>query len=533
MANVTGSINSSSALELAPNSILMNTLLLVIGTLATILNSTEIHMIRLKQKKATDFEVLLLHLGIADLLNAISFILIAIRGFAVYAYAYAYAKEEPKSAFWSLISTGLLAFFCIVSTKLVIVIGIERLVAIKLPLKHRLWHTSRKTMYKRIVAVWVVSFIFIGSGFLWNYFIPKSKGQSGMVSHPPVYTLAAYLSLATCIIIATYSWLQRAVSKRSETILNFDKEDYQRRPNTSKKAFRKEKATVIVCWLVSGTFLLCNIPYIVGLYLGKMNVASAILLCLNSVMNPLIYFFKGYVEKRYSKKKLAVNSNDRRGATEKLKSPSPRPNKSDSSSKSESPSAESNGKLKQNGQKSGGSKDKGQTSQMKSDSPLKMADIYEKKHGDTSISNGYESGSSRGRDCFIFLKSKKVNTVDNDDLSKIYGKGSESSKVNGDEILNAIDPKENNQQLESAECKGEEQGEGERLSNKVDLSVKLDTVNFDEKDDLYVENHQESGSSKDKGKDQGEIPQNKTNTFMSVETDNLTGNDNLCTVNCQ
>eukprot|EP00112_Aurelia_sp_Birch-Aquarium-sp1_P015581 Seg3467.2 transcript_id=Seg3467.2/GoldUCD/mRNA.D3Y31 product="Type-1B angiotensin II receptor" protein_id=Seg3467.2/GoldUCD/D3Y31 len=536
MANVTGSSNASSALKFPPNTVLMHTLIFVIATLAILLNSKEIHLIRQKWKKATDFEVLLLNLAIADLLNAICSLLIASLGFAAYAYEYAYAKVHPRSAFHAFITTGLLTFFCTVSTKLVTVIAIERLLAIKLPLKHRLWHISRKTMYKRIIAVWVVSLIVICLAFLSDYFIQNSKSQSVMVSLPLAYTLAAYLSLGACIIIVTYSWLQRAIFKRSEKSLNFDEKDCKTTLNTSRKAFRKEKATIIVCWLVSVTFLTCNIPTIVALYRGKLNGASVILLCLNSVMNPLIYFFKGYVEKRYSKKKEAVSSSDAGVSTKKLESPSPKPTKSDSSSKSENPSAGSNGKLKPNGQHSGSSKDKGQASQMKSDSPLKMADIYEEKHGDISKSNGYESGSSRGKgerslnEIDSSFEIEKVDKVENVDMSTIYGKGSESSKVNGDEILNAIDPKENNQQLESVKDRGEEQDE--RLSNKANLSIKMDTVNFDENDDSYVGNHQESGSSKDKGEDQGEIPKNKPNSFVGVETVKLYGNDHSCKVNC-
>eukprot|EP00112_Aurelia_sp_Birch-Aquarium-sp1_P008489 Seg1936.7 transcript_id=Seg1936.7/GoldUCD/mRNA.D3Y31 product="Mas-related G-protein coupled receptor member A8" protein_id=Seg1936.7/GoldUCD/D3Y31 len=523
MANVTGSSNSLSALQVAPDTILINTMLFVIASLAIILNTTEIHLIRKKWKKATDFEVLLLNLGIADFLSAIGFVLRASLGFTA-----DIKKKQKTGVFYSFISIGILTFFCIVSTKLVTVIAIERLLAIKLPLKHRLWHISRKTMYKRIIAVWVVSLIVICLAFLSDYFIQNSKSQSVMVSLPLAYTLAAYLSLGACIIIVTYSWLQGAIFKRSEKSLNFDKKDYKMSPSTCRKAFRKEKATIIVCSLVSATFLTCNIPTIVALYRGKLNGASVILLCLNSVMNPLIYFFKGYVEKRYSKKKLAVNSND---------SPSPKPNKSDSSSKSDNPSAESNGKLKQNDQQPGGSKDKGQISQMKSDSPLKMAGMSEEKHGDISKSNGYESGSSRSKGERSINKIdssfeiEKVDKVENVDMSTIYGKGSESSKVNGDEILNAIDPKENNQQLESVKDRGEEQDES--LSNKANLSIKMDTVNFDENDDSYVEDHQKSRSSKDKGADQGEIPKNKPNSFVGVETVKLSGNDDLCKVNCQ
>ena len=525
MANVIGSSSSTSALKVAPNTIHLNVILLVIAVFAIILNLTEIHLIRKKWKKATDFEVLLLHLGIADFLTGIGFLVIASLGIA------AYAKKEPKSNYYSFISMGVVTFFCIVSTKFVIVIGIERLLAIKLPLKHRLWHTTRKTMYKRIGAVWVVSLIVISSAYLSDYFIQKSKGRSGPMSRFLAYALAAYLSLGACIVIVTYSWLLQAVVKRSEKSFNFDKKDYKKSPNICRKAFCKEKATVIVCWLVSGTFLVCNIPTIVALYSGEMSGAAVSLSSLNSVMNPLIYFFKGYVEKRYSKRRLTVSSSDTGSSSEMRESPSLKAKNSDLSSKSENPSTESNGKLKPNGQMSGGLRDRGQTSQMKSNSPSQMAVINEEKHDDLSKSNGHESGSLKDRGegsrKKIVFPDEKGNF--NGDISTVYANTSESSRVNDDDILNTLDPKEDNQQLESAKYKGEEQGE--RIPDKLNLSVEMDTASLAGKNYLCVNDYHESGSSNDKGEDQGEILPNKPDSFVGVETVDSIRKDDLYTMN--
>ena len=589
MANAIGSSSSTSALQVAPNTILINVILFVIAAFAIILNLTEIHLIRKKWKKATDFEVLLMNLGIADFLSGIGFLVIASLATA------AYAKKEPKSSYYSFISMGVVTFFCIVSTKLVIVIGIERLLAIKLPLKHRLWHTNRKTMYRRIGAVWVVSLIVIGLAYLSDYYIQKSKGQSAMMSRSLAYALAAYLSLGSCIVIVTYTWLLQAVIKRSENSFNFDKKEYKKSPNICRKAFCKEKATVIVCSLVSGTFLVCNIPTIVALYSGKMSGTGVSLSSLNSVMNPLIYFFKGYVEKRYSKRRLRVSSNDTGSSSE---SPSLKPKNSDSSSKSENLSTESNGKLKPNGQKSGALRDKGQTSQMESDSPSKMAVIYEEKHSDLSKSNGYESGSLRDRgegslnkidspdekgnvngDISTVLQKGQTSQMESDspskmvaiceekhgdlskcngnesgslsdrgegslskidspdekgnvngDISTVFANRSENLRVSGDDILNMLHPKEDNQQIESAKYRGEEQGE--RIPEKLNLSVETDTVYLAGKHYLCVNGYQEPGSSNDKGEDQGEILRNKPDSFVGVETVNSIRNDDLCTMNC-
>ena len=474
MANVTGSNDSFlKGHSYDPTCIVIS---FIIGTMGIILNSTEFHLIRQKWKKATDFEVLLLNLGITDLLSAIGLLAM------VSVDTVMYVHEASRKVGYLLVAMGIVGYFSAVSMKLVIAIGIERLFAIKLSLKRRLWHTNRKTLYKRISAAWLLAFIFNASAYLFDCLIQKSKGRSATISFNLAYELAVYLTLGACTVLVTYAWLSRLVINREIKILKFDTMDYKKNPKVIRKAVRKENATIIICRLVAATYLVCNIPAIVGLYRGQMDNVSVTLFNLNSVINPLIYFFKGYVEKQYAKKKLPVSSSEAGGSDnastkvtksessleisesnkanedklpkltgkdsgssgDKGNSPSPKTTKADSSLESEDPNTKRNENLKPSGEEAKALHGRGQASVVKVDLSLKMTLVNEEsrksRYGGEEHPNKFDS--------------------ENGDTSAANDKKSENLKFKIDEALNKqLDLLENdprmtkNQKVQTTEVK--------------------------------------------------------------------------------
>eukprot|EP00112_Aurelia_sp_Birch-Aquarium-sp1_P017573 Seg4086.4 transcript_id=Seg4086.4/GoldUCD/mRNA.D3Y31 product="hypothetical protein" protein_id=Seg4086.4/GoldUCD/D3Y31 len=327
MANITTSNDKSNAVQVYAPDLGFLILTFIIAITAIILNCTEIRLILRKWKKATDFEVILFHLAIADLLGSIGNLTTS--SFLVYFYV----KKSVDTVYW-WVTYGILGFFYLVSMKLVLVIGVERLFAIKLPLKHRLWHTSRKMLYRQIFAAWFVSAVVIDSCTLADYFIQKGKGrsitcqskrgqsstgqnstgkniigQSGMgiiPSRDVGYILATYMTIGVSIILICYIWLMHIVIVRAAYLPKVGENDYKLNPKMIKLALKKESATIIICRVVLVTFLVCNVPMIVGLYRGKVDGWTINASTFNAIVNPLIYFFKGYVEERLSRKKLEV-----------------------------------------------------------------------------------------------------------------------------------------------------------------------------------------------------------------------------------
>ena len=50
----------------------------------------------------------------------------------------------------------------------------------------------------------------------------------------------------------------------------------------------------------------CNIPLVADLFQMQITMVSALLLKASGVLDPLIYFFKSYIEKYYAKKNFFV-----------------------------------------------------------------------------------------------------------------------------------------------------------------------------------------------------------------------------------
>ena len=335
MANATGSSNTSTGVNVFIPDVTFVIISCIFAICAIALNSVEIRLISRKWKKATNFEVILLHLAIADLLSSIGNLITSI--FLAY-----FIIRKSTNTVYIWFSFGLLGFFYTVSMKIVLVIGVERLLAIKVPLKHRLWHISRKTLYRQIFAAWFITALVIASAVLSDYFVQKARGQSStgqrstgqsnesQSSNPSLavgYALAGYMTFGVTAVLVCYLWLLHIIVMRATQLLNVNKEDYRLNPKIMKRAMKKEKATIVVCWIVLVSFLACNVPMIVDLLRAKLSLWSVLLSNLNAVLNPLIYFFKGYIEKRLFRQTI-VTSRDHEVVVTKSKhdvtSPSPR-----------------------------------------------------------------------------------------------------------------------------------------------------------------------------------------------------------------
>ena len=356
------SIHASPPLEVFTPDVAFLVISFCTALSGTILNSIELRLIWRKWRKATDFEVLLFHLAISDFMSAIG--LAATACFLTIMYV-----TKSYSMFYLWVSFALSGFFYMVSMKLVLIIGFERLFAIKLPLKHRLWHTNRKILYRKICAAWILSAIIISATVLSDYFLQTTQDQSTTgqnstvhnikgegatvqsstvhnvkdrtvtVSRNVGYAIATYMSCGVLALSITYAWVSSLVVMRAESLLRVDKKDYKRDPKIMKLAKKKERATIIICRMVLVTFLACNIPATVGLYRGNLDHISAHLSNLNTVANPLIYFFKGYIERCYDKKKIVLSpteSGDQLGDTRnKSEVLSPKPSASESDTPAE------------------------------------------------------------------------------------------------------------------------------------------------------------------------------------------------------
>ena len=124
----------------------------ITGSMAILLNSIEVILIRRAKTKRTDFELMLLNLATADLLSGVFFIVDA----SIHYYIHVTINFG-----YNLIVVSLW-FYCtpiIASTNFVLLISLERLFAVKFPVKHRLWHSTRHRVLKTSVGVWAYTIV--------------------------------------------------------------------------------------------------------------------------------------------------------------------------------------------------------------------------------------------------------------------------------------------------------------------------------------------------------------------------------------
>ena len=267
-----------------------------IASLAVLLNAIEIKLIAKKIRKATDFEIVLLNLAIADLVNSILFVVVTV----IIQNCRKGKELQYDGALY--LTIVILDFSLRASMSFVAVIGIERLFAIKLPLQHRLWHLKWQRLVKYLLLTWLLDILLTVSWtiaeFLEEHKIPDK------ITTVDSYFTAGVFSVGIVLILVVYTWVFYLMTVRSLKLFHLENTALPINKNRTKKAMKKEKSSIGTCILVIVSFLICNLPFAIGLFQMQITMTSYIFVSLSGVLNPLIYFFKGYLEKRYAKKRL-------------------------------------------------------------------------------------------------------------------------------------------------------------------------------------------------------------------------------------
>lgn len=262
------------------------------GGLGLTLNSIEIHLLRRNWSRTTHFEIILLYLAGFDLFSAIGTLIIAYFATAYYYITYSY-DTYVLAALYFIVILGIAS-----SMLFVIIIGIERLVAIKLPLKHRLWHASKKKLGLSIIFAWLAELVILSVAVILDRLLNKNIE---IASNNLVIALAAILLSGVFVILVLYTLIAIYILKRNSIFVAYDQNSRDKK--LMLELIRKEKATIIVCLLVVVSFFVCNIPFVSAVFRGRNGQAEDILVTVNAVLNPMIYFFKSYMENHWKKRR--------------------------------------------------------------------------------------------------------------------------------------------------------------------------------------------------------------------------------------
>ena len=253
-----------------------NTVNVTICFIAIILNLIELALIT-RKKIIKPFERILLSLSVADILVS-----------ALYCFRefYELVTNQPlyNPVTANLIEFPLEVFAIMTSTTNVLILGIDRLLAVKYPLQHAVWTTKAKTCLL-IASAWVASIIL---SLLSN--VNGLAGDESVNAGKTSANIFSGLLFTSVVGIAIlYALIVQTVIKRNKAM---------RQANGSTGMQNNEVVITITCVLVVAVFAVCSIPYAIDIIISNSPSLPIKTFLVNTILDPLIYFFKGYVQNK-------------------------------------------------------------------------------------------------------------------------------------------------------------------------------------------------------------------------------------------
>lgn len=265
--------------------------------LVLLVNFIEIvYIVRLRERKS-NYETLLLSLSIADLCFAIANITVSI-----------FLFEDLLAS--SGIGRMIYIYSLLLSVLHILGITVDRMFAILLPLKHRIYWRRRQVLIL-IFFLWVVPLLIIVPLFSTVY-IYGFTYFAWMIQHLAMYLIFISNCLFTIAYIVIFVKLRQQFQKQK--FMTFRKED---RVQCTISA--KEIRVFVLCFLTCVTYIALTLPFAIYLTFRKAwPTFCGILLVLNSGINSCIYLVFGSSFCKRCCKKNSAESRSTRYTEQKL-----------------------------------------------------------------------------------------------------------------------------------------------------------------------------------------------------------------------
>ena len=271
------------------------------GIACMVLNSLEIILIqrKLSKRKSTkSFEIFLLSLSCSDLLIGISTVVVIV-----------YLMADSKSvsgikASKTWFQTYLIRMTFSISTSIsnVLAIGIDRLLAVRYPFEHRTWMSARRAKFI-VTGIWTLNIIIVINMKLVKVFnSPKIMLSTRYVSITSTVAFSAGIKF-----VFLYSSILWTVFKADVKFI-----DGLQANDRNKRKTVKHRNLAVTCTLIMVAFLVCTFPIIIELITnigrGRYLPFTLVFTIANTIIDPVIYFFRSYMETGSSKNNPEVPS---------------------------------------------------------------------------------------------------------------------------------------------------------------------------------------------------------------------------------
>ena len=279
----------------------ISTVFISVAGAAFILNIIEIILIIRMRKGWKPFEKMILSLSFADLLVAT----VTITYYVLWLCDVSIGGHKLLQRHFVL----LLIFSEEYSLLHILAITIDRFYAIKYPIKHNIKMKGRLPNII-IIAVWVCVALLSSTMvtvllITMDVFNILAKAYSVIV-----------IALGICYALAYYHMFDFILS-HSATVHNIPK--CQIRDVLQQDGCKKERAIFLTSNLVMLSYIICMYPISIEMLIRKttenISLATQLFLVTNSLLNPVVYFFKGYCDRlirksnrKSSEKQESINS---------------------------------------------------------------------------------------------------------------------------------------------------------------------------------------------------------------------------------
>ena len=257
---------------------------MVLALTIAFLNTVEtVLILRCNIKKA--FEKLLLSLAVSDV----------VVGLTVAAFKIVDLATHNKM---SWLEGDDFALLFIISSNFsmsnLVLITVDRFLAVRFPIKHRVLLTERR-VNAIIALVWFLSAVSMAHFVIIKF---ELKGY-----HQSLLAISVFLLLLGAAMMAVYIKIFYLISKRKVTGSADGEQGKKGTMRSLAKVIKgphvAERAVFITGGIVTTSFIICTYPFAINLLIHQSaeetSLFSKAMLLLNSLFNPLVYFFKGYL----------------------------------------------------------------------------------------------------------------------------------------------------------------------------------------------------------------------------------------------
>ena len=255
-----------------------------LGLLTVLLNSVETGLIlRIKNKKI--FDRLLLSLALSDVLVGVT--VSTVKSADLYHGSnFSWLKQEDIAAIFLL--------SIVFSFSNLLAIAIDRFLAVQYPIKHRILLTPRRANIA-IAALWLLCLISVLMNSLSTY-----KWTINVIYL--LYGASVTILVFGVLITIIYCTIFYLICKRKMHVARTDgAQDNAIRGGFAaflKGPYKFERAVLFTGCIVAISFIICTYPFAIEFLIGQsvehISYMSKAVMILNSLLNPLIYFFKSY-----------------------------------------------------------------------------------------------------------------------------------------------------------------------------------------------------------------------------------------------